>query len=129
MFAVVGLGKKQYKVAAGDIIKVESLPGEVGQEIELPQVYLLKDNDSLKVGTPLLKGAKVTAKIVAQEKAPKILVFKKKRRKKYRRLFGHRQNLTALKIQEISVQKAEISVQKAAKSEKPEGKKKVAKAE
>lgn len=125
MFAVVGLGKKQYKVAAGDIIKVESLPGEVGQEIELPQVYLLKDNDSLKVGTPLLKGAKVTAKIVAQEKAPKILVFKKKRRKKYRRLFGHRQNLTALKIQEIS---QEISVQKTAKSEKPEGKKKVAKA-
>lgn len=103
MFAVVGFGKKQYKVAAGDIIKVELLSGEVGQEIEIPEVYLLKDNGSLKVGTPLVAGAKVTAKIVAQERAAKVLVFKKKRRKKYRRIFGHRQYLTALKIQEISV--------------------------
>ncbi len=102
MFAVVGMGKKQYKVTEGDIIKVERLSGEVGQEIELGEVYLLKNNGTLKVGTPLLAGAKVKAKILAQERAPKIIVFKKKRRKKYRRVFGHRQYLTALKIEKIT---------------------------
>ena len=102
MFAVVGLGKKQYKVTEGDVIKVELLPGDVGQEIELSQVYLLKNNGTLKVGTPLLEGAKVKAKILAQERAPKVIVFKKKRRKKYRRIFGHRQYLTALKIEKIT---------------------------
>ena len=102
MFAVVGLGKKQYKVTEGDIIKVERLSGEAGQEIELSQVYLLKNNGTLKVGTPLLAGAKVKAKILAQERAPKVIVFKKKRRKKYRRIFGHRQYLTALKIEKIT---------------------------
>jgi large subunit ribosomal protein L21 len=100
MYAVIKTGGKQYKVSAGDILKVEKLEGAVGDTIELDEV-LMVGGEEVKIGTPLLPDAKVKAKIVEQGKDKKILVFKSKRRKNFRKKFGHRQPLTRLKIMDI----------------------------
>ena len=101
MYAVIKTGGKQYKVSAGDLLKVEKLEGAVGETIELDEV-LMVGGEEVKIGTPLLPNAKVTATIVEQGKDKKILVFKSKRRKNYRRKAGHRQPFTALKIVDIA---------------------------
>ncbi len=100
MFAIVKTGGKQYRVGVGDQITVERLEGDVGAEISLSEV-LAVGGDAPKVGTPIIDGASVTAKIVQQPRGTKVIVFKKKRRKNYRRKRGHRQELTVLKIQSI----------------------------
>jgi large subunit ribosomal protein L21 len=97
MYAVIKTGGKQYKVSEGDLLKVEKLEGSVGDTIELDEV-LMVGGEEVKIGTPLLPGAKVKARIVEQGKDKKILVFKMKRRKTFRKLNGHRQPITRLKI-------------------------------
>jgi large subunit ribosomal protein L21 len=103
LFAIVQTGGKQYRVAPGDILRVERLPGERGDEVLLEQVLLVADGDAIQVGQPLVAGARVLSEIVRQGKGKKIIVFKKKRRKKYRRKQGHRQLYTALEIKDIQV--------------------------
>ncbi len=98
MFAVIRSGGKQYRVATDDVIAVEKLAGEPGATIELGEVLMIADGDKVAAGTPLLAGARVSADIVAQRRRPKIIVFKKERRKNYRRKKGHRQYETVLKI-------------------------------
>lgn len=102
MYAIIRTGGKQYQVAPGERLRVEKLVGEVGDTVELAEVLLLADGTEIKVGQPMLEGAKVTARIVEQDKAKKILVFKKKRRKGYRLKQGHRQPFTGLEIKEIT---------------------------
>jgi large subunit ribosomal protein L21 len=103
LFAIVQTGGKQYRVAPGDILRVERLPGDRGDEVQLDQVLLVADGDSIQVGQPLVEGARVVGEILRQGKGKKIIVFKKKRRKKYRRKQGHRQLYTALQVREIIV--------------------------
>lgn len=103
MFAIVQTGGKQYRVSPGDILRVERLPGVKGEEVSLEQVLLVAQGDEVQVGRPLVPGARVVAEILRQGKAKKIIVFKKKRRKNYRRKQGHRQLYTALQIKEIVV--------------------------
>lgn len=102
MYAIVNTGGKQYQVAPGDHLRVEKLEGNVGDTIELSQVLLVANDDDVKIGQPVVEGAKVTARIVEQGKAKKVLVFKKKRRKGYQVQRGHRQLFTGLEIKEIS---------------------------
>jgi large subunit ribosomal protein L21 len=97
MYAVIKTGGKQYKVSEGDLLKVEKLIGEVGDTIELNEV-LMVGGEEVKIGTPLLPSAKVTARIMEQAKDKKIRVFRSKRRKGYRKTYGHRQPITRLKI-------------------------------
>ena len=101
MFAVIKTGAKQYKVAVGDVIKVEKLDGEAGTEISLDTVLMVGDDKGVKVGTPAVSGIIVTAEILEQARAAKIIVFKKKRRQGYRRKAGHRQEQTVLRIMGI----------------------------
>ena len=100
MFAVIRTGGKQYRVAPNDIIEIERIAGKLGDIIELSEVILL-GGDSPKTGTPTIAGALVAAEVIEQKRGEKIIVFKKKRRKNYRRKKGHRQELTALRITEI----------------------------
>jgi large subunit ribosomal protein L21 len=100
-YAVIRTGGKQYRVAEGDVVRVEKLAGEVGDKVTLGDVLLIGGNGELKIGTPVLAGAQVTGEIVKQGKAKKILVFKKKRRKSYSRQRGHRQQQTTLRITAI----------------------------
>ena len=101
MFAVIRTGGKQYRVAPDDVIAVEKLDGEPGATIELGDVLMVGDGDQVSAGTPLLAGASVTAELVEQRRAAKIIVFKKQRRKNHRRKNGHRQYQTVLRITEI----------------------------
>ena len=101
MYAIVQSGGKQYKVAPGDVVRVERLEAEVGDKVELTQVLLVQDQDRLLVGKPVVEQAKVLAEVNQQARSRKIVVFKKKRRKNYRRTKGHRQSFTQLKITEI----------------------------
>ncbi len=101
MYAVIKTGGKQYKVASGDVIRVEKLAGEAGERVAFDQVFMIGDEEGATVGTPLVEGASVSAEVLAQTRGDKILVFKKKRRKGYRRMAGHRQDLTVLRITEI----------------------------
>jgi large subunit ribosomal protein L21 len=103
MYAVVKSGGKQLKVQAGDIVKVEKLDAEVDSSVTLDEVLLVADDKTIKVGTPLVKGASVKATVIDQIKDKKIIVFKKKRRQGYRRKQGHRQQLTVLKIAEVKL--------------------------
>jgi large subunit ribosomal protein L21 len=103
LFAIVQTGGKQYRVSPGDVLRVEYLPGERGDEVLIEQVLLVADGDAIQVGQPIVAGARVVSEILRQGKAKKIIVFKKKRRKKYRRKQGHRQLYTALEIKDIVV--------------------------
>ena len=98
MFAVIKTGGKQYRVASGDVIKVEKLEAEAGSTVTLDQVLMVDG----KIGTPLVADAAVSAEVIAQDRGPKIIVFKKKRRQNYRRKNGHRQDLTVLRITDIT---------------------------
>ena len=100
MYAVVSTGGKQYKVAVNDVLRVETLPGEKGDVVDLDQVLLIGGEDGLKTGDAL-SGSRVSGTIVRHLRSKKVLVFKKKRRKNYRRTHGHRQNMTELKITAI----------------------------
>ncbi|MBV8936648.1 MAG: 50S ribosomal protein L21 [Alphaproteobacteria bacterium] len=102
MFAVIRTGGKQYKVAKDDIISVEKLPGEPGATIEFGEVLMVGNGAEVASGTPLLDGASVSATVVEQTRAAKIIVFKKKRRQNYRRKKGHRQHQTVLRIADIT---------------------------
>ncbi len=101
MFAIVKTGGKQYRVAPGDQIVVERLEGNVGAEISFDQVLAISNGDSGLIGRPTLADASVRARIIQQPRGTKVIVFKKKRRKNYRRKHGHRQELTVLRIEEI----------------------------
>ncbi|MGI9535758.1 MAG: 50S ribosomal protein L21 [Desulfocapsaceae bacterium] len=102
MYAIIKTGGKQYQVSAGDRLMVEKLEGNIGDSIELSEVLLVADGDAVTVGKPVVDGAKVVATITEQGKHRKIKVFKKKRRKGYRLMKGHRQPYTGLKIADIS---------------------------
>ncbi len=102
MYAVLRTGGKQYKVAAGDLIEVERIAGDAGDVVELSEVLSLVDDEEVKIGAPLVEGAVVRGEIVSQKRGDKILVFKSKRRKGYRKRQGHRQELTQLKITDIN---------------------------
>ncbi|QAA31516.1 MULTISPECIES: 50S ribosomal protein L21 [Clostridium] len=101
MYAVVKTGGKQFRVQEGDVIFVEKLEAEVESTVELTEVLAVAKDGELKVGTPVVEGAKVVAKVAAQGKAKKIIVFKYKRKKDYRRKNGHRQPYTKLVIEKI----------------------------
>lgn len=101
MYAIIESGGKQYRVEPGAVVALERISGEVGSQVELNRVLLVSDGTTVKVGKPTLSGAKVVSQIVAQTRGEKIDVFKFKRRKKYRRKTGHRQELTKVRIAEI----------------------------
>jgi large subunit ribosomal protein L21 len=101
MFAVIRTGGKQYKVAKDDVISVEKLAAEPGTTLELTDVLMIGEGAEVATGAPLLDGASVSATVVEQTRADKIIVFKKKRRHNYRRKKGHRQHQTVLRITEI----------------------------
>lgn len=102
MYAVIKTGGKQYRVTEGEILKVEKLSTPAGESVEIDDVLLIADGEELKVGTPVIKGAKVTADIVSHGRGPKIRIIKFKRRKHYRKQMGHRQWFTELKITGIA---------------------------
>ena len=102
MYAVIKTGGKQYRVAKNEVIKIERLDGEVGSTITFPEV-LMVGGDNPVVGTPTVAGASVTGTVLEQAKGEKVIVFKKRRRKNYRRRNGHRQLLTVVRIGEIAV--------------------------
>jgi large subunit ribosomal protein L21 len=102
MYAVIKTGGKQYKVAAGEKIKVEQIAADVGQEIVFDQVLAVGDGASIQVGTPLVLGASVTVTVISHGRGDKIRIFKMRRRKHYQKRQGHRQNYTELQIGEIS---------------------------
>ena len=98
MYAVVTTGGKQYRVSAGEKIKVEQLPAEVGSEVLLDKVLLIADGENLTMGAPLVQGASVKVKVLAHGRGEKVRIFKMRRRKHYRKSQGHRQNFTEIEI-------------------------------
>ncbi|MBT3312320.1 MAG: 50S ribosomal protein L21 [Desulfobacterales bacterium] len=101
MYAVIASGGKQYKVKAGDTLRLEKMSGDVGSSVSFDNVLLFSDGEEMKVGQPLVEGITVNGHIVEQDRAKKIIVFKTKRRKRYRRKNGHRQYYTSVKIDSI----------------------------
>ena len=102
MYAVVQTGGKQYRLSVGDSVRVEKLPGEPGDVVDLPQVLMVADGEQVAVGSPTIDGASVKAEILSHGRDKKIRVFKMKRRKKYRRTQGHRQSFTQLRVTDIT---------------------------
>lgn len=101
MYAVVKTGGKQYRVHQGDTVMIEKVSGDIGSEISFEEVLMVSDGDNVRIGTPKLEDVTVSGRIVAQDRAKKIIVFKYKRRKRYRRKQGHRQAYTAVQIDTI----------------------------
>ncbi|QQR90159.1 MAG: 50S ribosomal protein L21 [Myxococcales bacterium] len=101
MYAVIASGGKQYRVEKGDVVRMDRLSGEVGANVKFDSVLMLGDGDNSKVGQPLLSGAEVKGEIVAQDLGKKIIIFKMRRRKGYRRKTGHRQPYTAVRVTDI----------------------------
>jgi large subunit ribosomal protein L21 len=101
MYAVLKTGGKQYRVEEGEVLHVETIPEEIGQQVSFDEVLMFSDGENVQVGQPVLSEISVNGHIVEQGKAKKILVFKFKRRKRYRRKQGHRQQFTAIKIDSI----------------------------
>lgn len=128
MFAVIRSGGKQYRVSPEDVIRVERLVAEAGQSVELTDVLAMGEPEALTVGTPLVEGARVAATVVEHTRADKIIVFRKQRRKNYRRKRGHRQHLTVLRIDEILAAGQERSKKKAVEAKAPAKAKTAAKA-
>ena len=102
-YAVIRTGGKQYRVATGDLIRVEKLAGEPGAEVAFTEVLMTSDDGAVRIGAPLIAGARVTGQVVQQAKAKKVLVFKKKKRKNYRRHHGHRQQFTSVRVTGIDL--------------------------
>jgi len=103
MYAIVDSGGKQYKVQEGEILRVEKLAGEMGDDVSFDKILMFSDGENVNIGTPLLEDVAVSGHIVEQGKAKKIIVFKYKRRKRYRRKQGHRQQFTAVRIDSIKI--------------------------
>jgi large subunit ribosomal protein L21 len=101
VFAIVRTGGKQYRVETGQTVEVERLPYEVGQQIDLGEVLMISTEGDVRLGTPVVKGGRVRATVLAHNRGPKIDVFKYKNKKRYRHLSGHRQELTRLLIEAI----------------------------
>lgn len=101
MYAVIRTGGKQYRVAPGDTLTVEKLPGNVGDSVEFGEVLMLSKDGSLAVGKPVLEGARVTARIVEHGRGEKLVVYKFRRRKNYRLRNGHRQSYTSVQIGDL----------------------------
>lgn len=102
MYAVIKTGGKQYRVAQNDLITIERLEGEAGNTVEFGEVLMVGEGDNVKVGAPFVSGAKVTAELVDQARGPKVIAFKKRRRKNSRRKKGHRQHISLVRITGIS---------------------------
>src|SRR5690606_25479025 len=102
MYAVIKTGGKQYRVAAGQKLKIEQIPADIGQEISLDQVLSVGEGDQLQIGTPFVSGATVKATVLAQGRHPKVKIFKMRRRKHYQKRQGHRQNFTEVRIDAIT---------------------------
>lgn len=102
MYAVIKTGGKQYRVAAGDTLKVESLPADVGVQVKLSEVLAVVDGGDLKAGNPLLSGAAVLATVLSHGRGDKVTIFKMQRRKHFQKHAGHRQNFTELRIDSIA---------------------------
>ncbi len=126
MYAVVSSGGKQYKVQEGEILRVEKIAGDVGSSITFDQVLMVADGDRVNIGQPVLDDALVEGHIVEQGKGQKIIVFKYKRRKRYRRKQGHRQQFTAIKIDSIKAKTAKAPKKAEPKAEAKEEVKKAA---
>ncbi len=137
MYAVIRTGGKQYRVAPDDVIRVERLTAEPGKSVDFDEVLLVGEGAATTAGTPLVAGAKVRAKVLEEVRGEKIIVFKKKRRQGYRRKQGHRQNLTVLRITDItdadgktvSAAVAKPAAKSKAAAKKPKAKPKAADAE
>jgi len=123
MYAVIKTGGKQYRVANGDVITVEKLEGEAGTQLAIEPVLMLNDGKATTIGTPVVEGASVTAEVLEQTRGDKIVVFKKKRRQGYKRTHGHRQDLTVLRVLDVTGAGA------GSEAKKSGGKKAAAKAE
>ena len=120
MYAVLKTGGKQYKVSQNDVIVVERLSGESGSKINLDKVLMIGEGENTTVGTPIIEGALVAAEVLEHKRGDKITVFKKKRRKNYRRTMGHRQELTVLRITDILAAGEKKPGAKKTKTSKPE---------
>jgi large subunit ribosomal protein L21 len=129
MYAVVNTGGKQYKVQQGEILRVEKIPGDVGSPVTFERVLMFSDGENVSIGQPELDNVAVEGHIVEQGKAKKIIVFKYKRRKRYRRKQGHRQTFTAVQIDSIAAKevKAKETPKKADEAKKEAPKKAEAK--
>jgi large subunit ribosomal protein L21 len=103
MYAVIKTGGKQHRVIEGELLNVEKIAGNKGDDVVFNEVLMVAGEGNVRVGTPLVEGAQVIGEIVAQMKGPKINVFKMKRRKGYHKKTGHRQQLTSMKIKQISI--------------------------
>ncbi|MFC6488900.1 50S ribosomal protein L21 [Nitratireductor sp. GCM10026969] len=129
MFAVLKTGGKQYRVAADDLLKVERIPGEPGEIVQLGNVLAVGEGGDVKIGTPFVDGASVAAEVVEQGRGKKVIAFKKRRRQNSRRKRGHRQLLTTVRISEILLDGAKPSKKAAAKPAPAKAEEKPAKAE
>ncbi len=103
MYAVIKTGGKQHRVSEGDVIAIEKISGAKGDAVVFDQVLMVGKEEEIRVGRPVVEGAKVVGEIVAQDKATKLIVFKTKKRKGFHKKNGHRQQLTSMKIKEISI--------------------------
>ena len=103
MYAVIKTGGKQYRVAVGEKLKVEQIPADVDSQIIIDQVFMVGEGESVKIGTPVVAGATVTATVVSHGRHDKVKIFKMRRRKHYQKRQGHRQNYTELRIDTIAV--------------------------
>jgi large subunit ribosomal protein L21 len=101
MYAVIKTGGKQYRVAAGDKIQIEKLEGNPGDQVKFAEVLMIANGDAINIGAPHVAGATVVGEIASQDRGPRVIIFKKRRRKHYRRRNGHRQDLTSVTIREI----------------------------
>jgi large subunit ribosomal protein L21 len=126
MFAIIETGGKQYKVEKGATLEIEELYADEGSTITIDKVVLISDNDNLKIGTPYVSGAAVTAKVIGQVKGEKIRVYKMKAKEHYQRTAGHRQKYSSVEILEIKAEGA-VKAAKAPKAETPVVEKKTAK--
>ena len=114
MYAVIKTGGKQYRVSAGDKLKVEKLVGDVGSDVTIDQVLMLADGDNVTIGAPVIAGASVQAKVLAHGRGDKVMIFKFRRRKHYRKTQGHRQDYTEIQIGDIASKPVKATKAKAA---------------
>ena len=103
MYAIIKTGAKQHRVAEGDVLSVEKLDGNKGDEVVFNEILMLSNDEEVKIGKPFVDGAKVVGQIIAQKKGPKLIVYHMKRRKGFHKKTGHRQCLTSMKITKISM--------------------------
>lgn len=103
MYAVIKTGGKQHRVSEGDVIAIEKINGSKGEQVVFDQVLMVGKEEDIRIGRPVVEGAKVVGEIIAQNKAAKLIVYKTKKRKGFQKKNGHRQQLTSMRIKEISI--------------------------